>query len=386
MKLYFFIFLLALTACSTPVVSEPVVSDDGALYLGAATHAARTAVSERKTAVSAASTAERQRFYDDQTATPLAATAEAYTADQTATADLRTSVFVHDQQTDVAHARETETRILGDVATAQASAIAATNGTATAEAQASATALAYQTDAPLTALAKDYAAQQMQHQIAQAEADAIRARAWGDFFDGLMKFIVACGSVALLVVLLFALSKYLDSLAMARRVVETREGAVLLTIVEGRPAAQLIRSVPNLLDEPRATDYFDLPSEAATAREIPVRTISGRTFTVSDAPASDESEERRALALWLLRESKRYFEKRGFDARKITRLASWRELECSADTWSRALDVLRPHVRVQKGRGGGVFCEDEYPNLMALYVAVGERRAALSKTASSLAS
>ena len=381
MKFLFLLALFVVTACAAPVEYEPVVSDDGNGYLVAATRAARTVIAERKTAtVDARNLGATETAYF-KTETPLAATAAAFDADRTATAARRTAVFLDDEGTRAAHAFETATVIVAGLRAADETATADANATRTADARATSTAVALETDAPLTALAKDYQQREMQNKIVAAEADAIRAQAWGEFFDGLMKFIVACGSIALLVILLFSLSKYLDSLAMQRRVIETRSGTAMITILQGRPTVQLLKPVTNLLDAPH-DDYFDLPSDAPTAREIPVRTSSGSTYTVSDA---DPDETARKLVLRLLSASIHHYRTRGFDPNTITRLSTWRDLEWSADTWARAIDLLRPHLVVKQGRGGGAFCGSVYPNLMALYIAVGERRAALSTGAVSRA-
>jgi|GEM_PF-5722698 len=390
---YFSLLALAAACASNDASGGLITSDDGAVFLSAATSAARTAIAERKTATLQFATLARQQTMDventtatafvrGQTQTPAAATVAAYDADLTATADLRTSIFVQNQQTAVAHARETETQWANQTATANAAQTEAARQRETAGAQASGTASALKTAAPLTALANELAAQQLRNQIAQAQQDAVRAQRWGDFVESVLQLIVGIGSIALLTMLILYLAKYLDSLALARRIIETRDGTAMLTILNGRPSAQLIRSVPNLLET--REDYFELPSQAGQvaqeARPV-VRTVSGKTFTLSEDPEREQAETQRRLALRLLRESMKYYQARGLDPHNITRIATWRDLEWSADTWSRAVDLLRQNVTIRRGRGGGVFCGEAYPNLVALYSAVGERRAALSPEA-----
>lgn len=324
---------------------------------------ARTVVASNRNATLAAQAQQNAMLYAQATST-----AQAQYSSATSTALFNIARAAETMQAGQAQANATATSRASDA-------------TATSEAhkwQTTATAERRTLEAEIARVQATATAQVLEAQIIQAKTDAERVRSWSEFFDSVFKFIVAVGSVALFIMLIMYLAKYLDAISMARRLVNTREGTVMLTIVDGRPTAQLIRQVPNLLDVPEQ-DYFELPAETdvtQNAREIAVRTLSGKTFTVTDV--EDENTQGQKLAMRLLRASIDHYRKRGFDPHAVTRITTWRDLEWSADTWSRAVDLLRPHLNVRTGRGGGVYCGAAYPNLVALYVAVGERRAALS--------
>lgn len=268
-----------------------------------------------------------------------------------------------------ANARAAETAVVLRVQQTATQSTANANATATAERR---TLEAQQQKAQATGTAQAIAAA-----IDQSRADNARMQTWKDYVDSILKIIVGVGSIAFLAMLIIYVARILDSMALRRRLIETREGTVILSIVGGKPTAQLVKPVPNLLDA--GDEIFELPSETGQVKkeadEIKVRTSHGETFTMTREP----DDTRRHLALRLLRDSIRHYQRLGFDPRATTRVATWRNLDWSADSWSKALDAIRPHVIVKQGRGGGVLCGEKYPNLLALYVAVGEHRAALSE-------
>jgi len=83
-------------------------------------------------------------------------------------------------------------------------------------------------------------------------------------------------------------------------------------------------------------------------------------------------DPRQRLAMRLLRESIRRV---GGEADYIP---GWRELEWPAESWSRAVALLRPYVNAVPGRGGGTFLVGEYRTLAELYTALGSGRIALA--------
>lgn len=328
-----------------------------------------------------------------------------------ATNDARTAVAVNRASTQAAEMQKNAMLYAQATSTAQAQFAAATSTTQYANARANETSLAMQaqvnatraamnagatsTDdarrwqATATADRRAFEAAQLQAQatgtreaisaaIVQQQKDAQRTSDWKEFADSILKIIVGVGSLAFLAMLIIYAAKILDSMALRRRLIETREGTVILSIVEGKPTAQLVKPVPNLLEA--GDEMFDLPSQAgqvgSEADEIRVRNVRGETFMLTRGEPNDA---RRHLALRLLRDSIRYWQRKQIDPRTVTRVATWRDLEWSADSWSRALDAIRTHVTVKQGRGGGVLCGDKYPNLLALYSAVLEHRAALSE-------
>lgn len=223
-------------------------------------------------------------------------------------------------------------------------------------------------------------------QVEQTKADAEQTAQWNALAHSIARLAAVVlasafllGAAIVLVRGAFALVRYFDSRTARQWFLETRAGTIQIIKTErGTYAAALVNGSPNLLDAPEE-DYFDMPSEVPPAREIPVRTISGSTFTMTDAAPGEETGRR--LALRLLRESMTQYKQRGFKPEEITRIMTWRDLDWSADTWARAIDLLRPYLIVKQGRGGDAFCGPHYPNLLALYGAIGERRVALSPEA-----
>ena len=389
-------FLLLIVGCATGSAFDDrigVASEEGGALLEQATRAALRTINERKTATLVYATLQREQTRDNEnraatefaralTQTPLAATAQAYTDARTATAALRTRDAVDALQTQAAHASQSRTAQANERATADASATRVANETATAQANARATAIAFQTDAPLTALAKEYAAQQMQIQIAQAQVDAENAKTRSEFIESIIKIILGVGAFALLVMLIIFLARYLDAQAMRQRFIETRAGTLFIVHVNGQPHAQIIKETPNLLEAPARDELpdFDAPTQApaitAHADETFVKVTSARgtDFIARDDPEQAQRETERQLMLRFLRESIQYVRAQKQSPLEANRVPTCGELGWSSETWVRAVKLLKPHVVTRQGRGGGTFCSAEYPNLMALYVAVGERR------------
>lgn len=97
-------------------------------------------------------------------------------------------------------------------------------------------------------------------------------------------------------------------------------------------------------------------------------------FITKTDPEQEGREVLRRLELRLLRESIRYYTAKGTQAGTMTRIPPYRDLNWSSETWVRAVSALKPHIIAKQGRGAGTYCTYQYPNLMALYAAVGERR------------
>ncbi len=83
-------------------------------------------------------------------------------------------------------------------------------------------------------------------------------------------------------------------------------------------------------------------------------------------------DSNRRLVLRLLREA---IQKAGGNADHIP---GWRELGWPAETWTRAVALLRPYVHPVPGRGGGTFLVGEYRTLAELYTALGSKQITLS--------
>lgn len=169
---------------------------------------------------------------------------------------------------------------------------------------------------------------------------------------------------------------------MRQSLFETRSGTVLIVMRNGVPVPQLLKPVDLL--EP-GDEGFDNSQAAIVQTEAPdilkLTNRTGTTFIAKDDPEAEAMEMRRKLALRLLRESMRHYANQNIDPRQTNRIPSWRDLGWSPDTWSRAAEALKPNITTKVGRGGGTFCGAQFPTLMDLYAAVGERRvASLSPT------
>lgn len=379
------LFVVALvTACADSAAPSGNASYDLEIAKGRATSAAiQTAARLAAEAIATADARTAIAFSRESTRAAQAAVNALLYAQATNTAQSQFAEATGTAQYMNARADETRQAMQAEQNATRVAAII--NATATDDArrwQATATADRRALDAAQMQAQATATAQAIAAQIVQQQQDDARLKAWKEYTDSILKIIIGVGSIAFLAMLIIYVAKILDSMALRRRLIETREGTVILSIVEGKPTAQLVKPVPNLLES--SDEVFELPSETGRVEsetrfrepdEIKVRTVRGETFTMTREP----DDTRRHLALRLLRDSIMHYQRKGFDPRTITRVSTWRDLEWSADSWSRALDAIRPHVVVKQGRGGGVLCGATYPNLLALYIAVGEHRATLSK-------
>lgn len=259
-------------------------------------------------------------------------------------------------------------------ATQQASNITATAQAGEAQAQATAQALSNLATATAQALSialnqdkatatAQAAAELEKAQTARREREEIAAEA------RLYAGIVLLGGLVLLTLGLiwYAGRYYLDVLIQRLRLVESRAGTLLLQ-PEGLRPTQVIVITPQLsAGSGPETDEFTSDLE-----DIPY-IVNGKLhgfISRRDMQANDDPH--RKLALHLLRDAMRQV---GGDSR---RLPGWREMSWSAESWMRAVDLLRPFVETQSGRGGGTYLTGQYSTLRDLYLAIGERRITLS--------
>lgn len=174
------------------------------------------------------------------------------------------------------------------------------------------------------------------------------------------------GLIAAAILGLVALANYLASIDRRRSLVETRTGTILLLASPQGLMAQVLAR-PMLDNVPLEDEWV---SQAERAEPIPVYQ-HGRFQTVLERVAQPDDPDRR-LMLRLLRAAMLAV---GPDS---PRLPGYRELDWPAETWTKAVALLKPHVITKPGRSGGTFCNPSAGSggetLLDLYNAVGERR------------
>lgn len=381
-RILFLLIIVMCSACGTDL-PKGIQSAEGGEFLSQATRAAQRILDERKTATLQVATmiAQRTREMSSERAT---GTAQALWFRQMEITTNATESALALQQVS-ARQQATETSQASHVSAIQTAAALTINrsATGTAEsAQASQTALALKATARAQELRSSLEQHQatatteaLQLQRTQAQQQALRSEQWVDYFDSLLKFTLVVGFVGLLFIMLFGLTRYLDVVALRHKLMETRAGTVMITNVgRGQYAARLVASSPvlNSGDEFEATEAHVIANQAEEL--LKVTTFRGETFIAKSDPAADLRERNRKLALRLLRESLKYYTTRGFAGNSLTRIPTYRDLNWSSETWVRAVSSLKPHVVTKSGRGGGTFCSGEYPTLLLLYSAIGERR------------
>lgn len=403
---YLYFALLTLLACAfvacnanTPGEQGIIPNGEGDALLLEATRAAQRVISERRTATLQAATLSAgatREFVERSTtgtaqalqvrqqemnlnATANAASIQAMGTRQAAT---ETSAARRSEATGTAQANNaaaSETAIVREVNRAGSRTAEAIESTSTAYA-ATTTRSAQEIQAALERRQATATAEALEIRRAQAQGDAARAQRWSDFFDTILKIILGLGSLALLVMLIVQLARYLDSLALRQRLVETRSGTVLIMVSKGQTFAQIIKPTPNLLE---MGDEFSDSQAPAIENEAPellkLTNAQGETFITKTDPEEEAREAKRRLALRLLRASLQHYATLRIDARDVNRIPSYRDLGWSSETWVRAVQSLKPHVIAKSGRGGGTYCGAEFPTVMSLYIAVGERRILLSE-------
>lgn len=382
LTLWLAVFLL--TACAAnpagDSVNDPgnIPNDEGGALLIEATQAAERVMRERRTATVQAATmsAGATRDFGERAAT---GTAQALNVrqqemDLNATSNARAMEYAATREAATSTAIDNARR---NAATATGEALQATSTADAATATRAVQAIAQQLAEELATATSEALAIKR----AQAQVDAARAQAWADFFDSLLKIILGLGGLSFLFMLIIQFARYLDALALRQKLIETRSGTVLIIASRNGYSAEIIKPTPNILDEGNTFEFE--PSQAGSLQhEVPellkINTVYGQSFIAKDDPEAEQHEINRRLALRLVRESIRHYSARGFEAREVNRLASQRDLNWSPETWVRAVNLLKPHVITKPGRGGGTFCGPQYPNLLALYTALGERRLALT--------
>jgi hypothetical protein len=385
------LMVMVLVACSSGIYDDQhefqdssIPNSEGGALLIEATRAAQRAVSERKTATiqaitviaadteqasvrNATGTVQAVWLYQQQRDARATEQAQEIQNAQTLQAATDTAVAHSSQATGTAEAQQIE--IAG---TRTAGAVQATETTYAA----TSTRSAQEIQAALEGHKATATAEALEMQRTRAQEDAARSERWADFFDTLLKLLLGLGGIAFLLMLIVQIARYLDAIALRQRLVETRSGTVLMVVTRGQASAQIIKSTPNLLDHD--TDNFDDTQTAVLDNQAPdllkITSSQGETFIAKTDPEHEAREAQRKLALRLLRESMRYYAAKGVDPRSETRVPSFRDLEWSSETWVRAVNALKPRVIAKQGRGGGTYCEAEYPTIMALYSAIGERR------------
>ncbi len=397
----FIITVGALVACgeSLPVDSGTVDNPECGTFLMQPTQAAQRAIGERKTATLQAATmsAGATAAADERSTTgtsqalqvrrqemDLNATANALGVEQIQTrqAATETSEARRAETTATAGAQATmsaataEMQALNLAASRTVSAMDATNTTYAATATRSAQDI-------VASAARDQAtatAEALNRQRDRDQANDVRWTEWWTFLSALLQAGLAIGGLVLLFVLTIALVRYLDTLTLRQKLIETRAGTVLLTnLGNGRYAAQLVQSQTLELSEGAAFEPSQAPRVEAEAREVfKLTTAHGESFLAKDDPEAERADRQRKLAMRLLRESLKHYTAQGLDARTATRVPTYKDLNWSSETWMRAVSVLKPYVIAKQGRGGGTYCAAEYPTVMQLYAAVGERRLTLN--------
>lgn len=402
---YFVLVLLlacAFVACNADVQSDQttIPNGEGDALLMEATRAAQRVISERRTATiqSATLSAGATRDFVERSTTGTAqalqvrqqemnlnATANAASIQVLGTrqAATETSEARRSEATGTAqanHADATETAILRAVNRSGSRTAEAVEATGTAYA-ATSTRSAEEIAAALERNQATATAEALEIRRSEAQADAARAARWTDFFDTVLKIILGMGSIALLVMLIVQLARYLDSIALRQRLVETRSGTVLIMVSKGQTSAQIIKPTPNLLDD--GANGFETSQAPMLEQEagdlLKVTTAKGANWIAKTDPEQEAREARRLLALRLLRASMQHYASLRMDAREVNRIPSFRDLGWSSETWVRAVQSLKPYVIAKAGRGGGTYCGVEFPTLMTLYLAVGERRILLGE-------
>jgi len=369
--------------------SAQVYATQAALYQATVTLATAYAVATsdvRKTAQAqetrvAASKTEQANA--NATADHKAAVAKTEDANARATMDAKTAIA----KTEEAHARSTDIALRHEASTAQAQA----SETAQAHVNATATWVA---GAPTRILiAQIQANEDAARQAAQAENEArvdmnlqlapYRA-AWDMFAGPVFLSVLMLVLLAGLWLVLRAEARYLTARA------QEREGEALQKLVVldkngtprgfiehvGRGTYVLEPLYPPALPEPEPAAMQVPVSVDTTAPDTSddlyrVRTANGADYQSKETPEENARAVRKMLALRLLRDAMQYYARRNETARN-GRIPSFRELEWSSESWVRAVDSLKPYVLTKSGRGGGTFCAPEYPNIVALYDAVGQ--------------
>jgi len=344
-----------------------------------ATNDARTAIAVNRSSTQAAEIQKNAILYAQATNTAQAgfsqatATAQYNNARNAETAQAQQSEFNATQQ-----ARRADAAATADAQNWQA--------TVTADArsyQATATTERRAIEAEIARVQATATAQAITTAILQAQKDDADANARTSVLLNILVLVIVLLVILLafaLAVLVFggvaALRQSFAAKAARQLVIETRSGTIMLERTEdGTFVPRLVKSITQAL--PSGED-FDA-SEANTSSTLKVRGQYGKTSFIShDDPLAQMRENDRKLAMSLLRDSLKLWELQNKNTHTANQVASWRALEWGAATWQRAVNLMRPYLVTREGRGGGTYCGEQFPTLIQLYNALGERKADLA--------
>ncbi|RCK72796.1 MAG: hypothetical protein ANABAC_1330 [Anaerolineae bacterium] len=329
-KLIATILVLLLAACSEPKAA-PSTQDDDPISLQATADALMLSA---KSIAKSAQEAEK-RIKATEKAYNLQSTRQAQSITATAQA-----VFV--KATEQAGQATATAQALSIQATSTAQSLALAQG----QRQATATAQA------IIALETSRAEEQKRIEIA----------ATARLYAGVV--LLAGVVIILLGLLWYAGQYYLDVIIQRHQLVESRAGTLLLQPVGYRPVRVTVLT-PQL---PAATSEKEGDEFTSQLEDIPYLVNGDLKGFIPRRNLQEADDNVRKLVLRLLREAMNTV------GAQSTRLPGWREMGWAAETWSNAIDYLRPYLETQSGRGGGTYLRGEYRTLRDLYLAVGERR------------
>ncbi len=212
-------------------------------------------------------------------------------------------------------------------------------------------------------------------QIAKSEADAQRAASDAEFYNGLWRVVIVAVIGALLVFGLYAMNGFVSTALLRRAVIETRGGTMILFSQNGQPSAHAL-AAPALALPSGESDEF--PSSDARTIDAEASTITvnsgGKSFLMAHPTEAENAADdaARRLCLKLLRAS---MQQVGASSKRIPTAI---DLGWSSAQWQKAVDAMRDHLIVKRGRAGGVWINDQWGTVKGLWVAIGERRASVS--------
>ena len=297
-------------------------------------------------------------------------------------------------------ARAAETMQAGQAQASATAAARASDATATSEAhkwQTTATAERRTLEAEIARVEATGTAQAVALQIQQTQADAAANSERSQFVQSLINFVIVivglaamCATCLVLVAGAMAFVRWMNGRAAKQYVIETRAGTILIQRgADGNYFADLVQRT--LDDNTPVFPVREIPSQLPEVVEEPetvkITNLRGTQIITKETPEDARLVADRKLALDLLRESLQYYGRKenGVNPMMVNRIPTWHTLGWGAASWQRAVELLRPYLQTREGRGGGTFCIAPYPTVHQLYLAVGERRAALLHSAAEVA-
>ncbi len=223
----------------------------------------------------------------------------------------------------------------------------------------------YQATATLQALERK--AQEEQHAAEVARQRAVVQ----SVLETAIVFLALAALIALFVIFLYRLLDAYVRWQETRRSIMISPIGVLVVRRDGMPPVhvEVLQPKPELPAGEAAPNHHD---ESGDLDWIPYRVGDQIVGFVKPEWRQKHEDPNRRLALRLLREA---IQKAGGDADYIP---GWRELGWPAETWTKAVALLRPYVNPVPGRGGGTFLVGEYRTLAELYTALGAHKITLS--------